>query len=788
MEIGRNQNAILDIPINARDIGEGKIELIIANGDSKLKSEIVTIPVHRPFIGFKFPKEITHFFYNKRSPSSINNKIIIPNEYSSNAGTIQIDIGDPSAVILTQLAKEFLPQRCFTLNQMTSSLVIANSFIDIFARMEPFIENYIEKEKFQIDQWNNLNLKANSEVWLTEKFRDFLGELFKKLENETLSDFGIDIPHALLAYSYINSNLCKKVELKLRRLFEALQRKVDQFKSKKQTEITKQYLILFCCSAFVLDQISPINEQTIIDWLKSRFFDLPIECFGWILPIVFRYKVNNVINRNSPECLVYAERIIFHFEKAMIKTDNGFVTFGQSELTNQKKNNIDIVLDNNPQWITYSNEMQDTKDKKVIKDDDDKEEEINYLKVDLHRSAVRTDAVILNGLILSYGNKHPLVKELSKTLFNSYSPITMKPYTIHEASWIALALNTSHAEYVSDLSPSTEYPSTHLSVKLNNRSFVFNIFETPKASWIGLALNTSHAEYDSSLSPATPNIHHSLSIPLNSIVNNNNNNTANKINNNNKNNIDNRKIKLSGSNNGNDKNNMKNLLEISEDNNKNIELNFIKENIIGTGRSFYRIFTNILPKDVRVEELNDRGVQITRSYQLFPIEEKDIGRENFKLNQNILVTVDITISNKNCENVTIVDHIPACFEYFRTISEPSPFPKIIRYHDIITGNILIKFGRNLFVNVIQTLQRKMEICFAAFQKPKHIPSWFKSHFIDSDNVQIYSENLKVGKYQYQYIVKAVHKGSFIAAPSYLKLQNDPFVCAHSSTQTLSVVK
>ena len=267
----------------------------------------------------------------------------------------------------------------------------------------------------------------------------------------------------------------------------------------------------------------------------------------------------------------------------------------------------------------------------------------------LYSSTTRTDGVILNGMkessIISIIEKSKkMANLLTKTLCYSYSPITRKPLNINEVCWISLSSlsslsslndknnNNNNVDHSSNISVWVNGISSSSLNKLNDIQNHFSLFHL------------------SSLPPFNNN-------------NNNNDNDNNDIN------VKKEEV----------------IMEEIKEEEKKYEIIFenknqqIKEG--RRGRMMYRISANLFPKSIYLQELSDRGILITRSYQYFSRSNNMLrsSKEDDNLcvidkNSQILIIIDIIISINQCNQMTMEDSLPAGFQFQKFLSSPSSSP------------------------------------------------------------------------------------------------------------------
>ena len=164
--------------------------------------------------------------------------------------------------------------------------------------------------------------------------------------------------------------------------------------------ITVERKVIKCYSIFALYFNSPSLSITkiAIQFIQSHshFSEIPIECFGWLLPVIYRASDALPLHLFSPLVRNIILEILSYLEHCLVKLEDGRSSFINS-------------YDRSSHTLVY-------------------------------QTSVRSDVVIFNGLIKSFGLQNTLADQLYSSIFNNNNNVNY--INTQEGSWISIAFNS----------------------------------------------------------------------------------------------------------------------------------------------------------------------------------------------------------------------------------------------------------------------------------------------------------------------------------------------------------
>ena len=593
-------------------------------------------------------------------------------------------------------------------------------------------------------------------------------------------NYSMEIVHSLLACSTLSQTnfTSKKFKLLLSELFATVNKyltknfpsPISSSSTSSSTYSSSSLLnsyenqTLNCYSMYAANHFKPSAKYTkfALLFLRSNpnFDTISIECFGWLLPLLTHpYNTSETKQKEAKEIAI---KIFDYLENSLIfRKEN-----------NEKCAEATVKA-------TFACFYPPLQKRRTFQSD------------------MRSDIVILNGIIQSFGSSNRLVDLLSKSLFGDLNQeISVENYkNIHESSFLSFALNSLHF--------------LHFSAKNEKNSI---------ALWVN----------GQSCGQKTIGIHENfhLKIPI-SFLTHSKYEKENKC--------------------------EDGLGDEMEYTGKEIVLgNGKKEfNLLlkkdGKGNAFFRFSGSFLPKNLYVDRVCDRGFSISRKYDYFLFADQNVdpkeGENKYKFHRNkrVLITIDIKTTIKRSDHVMIIDWLPAAFDPENPFLKEIPFSTLhssssdensfLNLPDEILLFIFSYLGKKDLLQLAITCRKFNELADDDFlwspflnsfkelikgkkefgmstkqfyflnsrkstyqidekvnvEKIVKTKNWFHHQNIRKDRVECYVESLKEGNYQFSYIARVSKSGFYLAPPPSVQLIYEPSVCANSFTDSVLVI-
>ena len=488
-----------------------------------------------------------------------------------------------------------------------------------------------------------------------------------------------------------------------------------------------------------------------VDYLRNNHFDLlPVECFGWLLPIIAALPGESELQ----------ESVLHYLQMIVNVTENNGKKCGTFN-------------------CYYPN---------------------SFDSLELFHHRIRSDAVLLNGLLMLSPQLRSLCTPLIECLVNTLNSFISRSFisqSTQATCWVIVALDNYFNNF-------HNAPDTPIQASL----------------WINDVF-VREVELQKDSAPISP----SLSIPfyyLNKKLQNNEEEIENHAN--------------------------------------NYQITLLKQ---GNGAAFYKVSFNYLSDKFRdVPALESRGITLKRSYFVFTDsgrKEMNLSEEqSFSVNKNVRVLVSISIQiYSRANHFSLTDYFPAGFQCENPLLKPLPagfnlfssalsqkasdssnndalsadslpneiLCEIFNHldaHDLLLASRVSKrwnylcsadhFWSNLdrvysqrkrahnyTVELWMSEKDKFLIKWkfveahmlknqltARFNSLPPVTQWFSHQNIRLDQVECQAEILEPGCYTYEYIIRSFKSGTYIIPPTRASLLYKPDICANTTNANVTV--
>ena len=394
------------------------------------ESFLISIPVNQPITNLQ------NQIYRSipESKPILENLLIIP-DHVDNYGYLEFQFGNEIFTPILSLTRKFLKDNYYRTIENISSILLLVTYC-------------LQSQDDQTKIWENFSIKSSKEEWFKKMVKLLNSRINREINNQSIS---FDLPHALISLAnlsqFFDNNINNKVDnnvnnnvnnnnwikSKIELTKKQISDRLLNFISGDDQPISVGDKVIKCYSIFALYINSPslVIKKIAIQFIQfySHYSEIPIECFGWLLPVIFRSSDGVNLDLFSPLIRNIILEISSYLEHSLVKLDDGRSSFFNS-------------YDRSSQTLLY-------------------------------QTSLRSDVVIFNGLIKSFGAQNALIDQLHSSIFNNNNNNNNVNYiNIQEASWISIALNS--------LQSKTNQNLPKISLSINDTIFLQNNTENYK--------------------------------------------------------------------------------------------------------------------------------------------------------------------------------------------------------------------------------------------------------------------------------------------------------------------